>query len=74
MENIYVECMGLPVLGFPEHLVDPTSDDQIVRVPFITIRRTTYENGCYVRLVRGASGGCFHIKQYGLQPHLLIDI
>lgn len=66
--------MGLPVLGFPSELVDPTKDSQLVRVPFIIIKNVTYDSGAYVQLDRGASRGSFRITRHGLQPHLMFDI
>lgn len=66
----YVTCMGLPVIGFPCHLVDGSKDSQTIRVPFIIYRRTEYATGAYVMLKR-VKGDEFAIQDVALQPHLL---
>lgn len=70
LPDVLVTCMGLPVPGFPERLIDWSADQQIVRVPFIVHRGCTYGTGAYVLLHRMRPLE-YRIEDVALQPHLL---
>lgn len=77
--EIDVRCYGLPVSGFPVHLVDPGKDQQIVHVPYIQYKRTVYGDGAYVLLKKRPAPehtGCFDLaKAHNIpETYVVFDI
>lgn len=69
-QDPYVTCIGFPVPGFPVHLVNSELENQVIQVPYIRYRGTTYDSGAYVKLKK-QSGDEHAIVDVALQPHLL---